>query len=230
MSHGTRQLGLSLPQPRRWGGQRKGAGRKPVGEKAGMPHVSRKSFTKVLPAHVTVRLRSDLPSLRIGKLVRLLERTFAVGCERPDFRLVHYSLLRNHVHMIVEAHDHDALGRGMRALGIRIARAVNRVADRKGRVLADRYHLQLLPTPRQVRNALRYVLLNARRHARTAGAKLAGPARLDPASSARWFDGWKKRGRESEDSQRPSVARAKTWLLRVGWRRWGLLDPAAVPG
>ena len=201
-----------------------------------MPHTSRKAFTKTLPAHVTVRLRSDLPSLRIGKLVRLLERTFAAGCERSDFRLVHYALLGNHAHMIVEAHDRDALGRGMRALGIRIARAVNRMADRKGPVLADRYHLQLLPTPRQVQNALRYVLLNARRHAGTAGGKLAGAVRLDPASSARWFDGWKREKLKNvvrdgtEDDERPAVARARTWLLAVGWRRWGLLDPAAVPG
>ena len=200
-----------------------------------MPHVSRKSFSRPLPAHVTVRLRSDLPSLRIGKLVRLLERTFAVGCERPDFRLVHYALLGNHAHMIVEAHDQDALGRGMRALGIRIARAVNRIAGRKGRVLADRYHFNLLPTPRQVRNALRYVLLNARRHAAEAGAKLVGAFRLDPASSARWFDGWKREKlegveREGPEDERPAVARARTWLLAVGWRRLGLLDPAEVPG
>ena len=201
-----------------------------------MPHASRKVFTKTLPAHVTVRLRSDLPSLRIGRLVRLLERTFAAGCERQDFRLVHYALLGNHAHLIVEAQDQDALGRGMRALGIRIARAVNRIADRKGPVLADRYHLQLLPTPRQVRNALRYVLLNARRHTAAAGAKLGGFLRLDPASSARWFDGWKREELKNvvtqgaEHDERPAVARARTWLLAVGWRRWGLLDPAEVPG
>ncbi len=201
-----------------------------------MPHVSRTAFAKTLPAHVTVRLRKDLPSLRIGKLVRALERTFAAGCERPGFRLVHYSLQGNHAHLIVEAQDRFALGRGMRAVGIRVARAVNRIAGRKGRVLADRYHLRLLPTPREVRSALRYVLLNARRHAASARAKLAGAIRLDPASSARWFDGWKREKlavvREGPIAglARPAVARARTWLLTVGWRRYGLLDPADVPG
>ncbi len=196
----------------------------------------REHFTKALPAHVTLRLRKDLPSLRTVKLVRALERTFAVGCERPGFRLVHYSLQGNHAHMIVEASDRVVLGRGMMAIGIRLARAVNRLAKRKGPVLADRYHLQLLPTPRQVRNALRYVLLNARHHAASARERITGAVRLDPASSARWFDGW--RGEKLEEpsmegtegaSQRP-VARARTWLLRVGWRHWGLLDPAGVPG
>src|SRR6185312_4464585 len=76
-----------------------------------------------------------------------------------------YSLQGNHAHLVVEARDRDALGRGMKAIGARLARAVNRVAGRSGPVLADRYHLRLLPTPKEVHRALRYVLLNARRHA-----------------------------------------------------------------
>jgi REP element-mobilizing transposase RayT len=168
--------------------------------------------------------------------VREIERTFAAGCERPGFRLVHYSLQGNHAHLIVEAHDRETLGRGMMAIGARVARAVNRVARRQGPVLADRYHVRLLPTPKEVRNALRYVLLNARRHAATARAALTRPTRLDPASSARWFDGWKRARPASKamtratPAERPAVARARTWLLTVGWRRCGLLDPADVPG
>jgi len=89
---------------------------------------------------VTLRLESGLPSLRDVRVVRELERTFAAGCDRRDFRLVHYSLLGNHAHLIVEAQDRDALGRGMKAIGVRLARAMNRIAGRSGRVLADRYH------------------------------------------------------------------------------------------
>jgi REP element-mobilizing transposase RayT len=193
-----------------------------------LPHRSREEFRKVLPTHVTLRMREDVPSLRTVKIVREIERTFAVGCVRPGFRLVHYSLQGNHAHLIVEAQDHDALGRGMKAVGARLARAVNRMANRTGRVFADRYHHRLLPTPKEVRNALRYVLLNARRHA----AKVANTVRADPASSGRWFDGWKRKV-ESAGSPaipRPPVARARTWLLTVGWRRHGLLDPGDVPG
>jgi REP element-mobilizing transposase RayT len=186
---------------------------------------------------VTVRLRPDLPSLRSVRLVHAIERTFAVGCDRSGFRLVHYSLQGNHAHLIVEAQDRAALGRGMKSIGARLARAVNRVAKRAGTVLADRYHLRLLPTPLEVRNALRYVLLNARRHAAVARAKLARAIRLDPASSGRWFDGWKReklgelvREEGIADIERPAVAQARTWLLTVGWRRYGLLDPADVPG
>ena len=177
----------------------------------------------------------DLPSLRSVRVVREIERTFARGCARADFRLAHYSLQGNHAHLIVEAKDRGALGRGMIALGVRLARAVNRVAGRPGRVLADRYHVRLLPTPREVRNALGYVLLNARRHSSKSRTASTRAVRLDPASSARWFDGWKRqeRGSAGDGTDRPRwrpIARARTWLLATGWRRWGLLDPADVPG
>jgi REP element-mobilizing transposase RayT len=165
--------------------------------------------------------------------VREIEQTFARGCERSEFRLVHYSLQGNHAHLIVEARDQHALGRGMKAIGARLARAVNRMMGRSGPVLADRYHFRLLETPREVRNALRYVLLNARRHAATAKAALAKAVRADPASSARWFDGWKGKWSAPGAPEAPApraVSRARTWLLNVGWRRHGLIDPADVPG
>jgi hypothetical protein len=157
------------------------------------------------------------------------------GCERSTFRLVHYSLLGNYAHFIVEARDTEALGRGMMAISSRLARAVNRVMGRAGRVLADRYHVHLLKTPREVHRALRYVLLNARRHARSQALPRAS-SRLDRASSSAWFDGWKQDRLDPRDwslgatANAPPVARARTWLLAVGWRRHGLLDPRDVPG
>jgi len=157
-------------------------------------------------------------------------------CARPGFRLARDSLQGNHARLIVEARDHDALGRGMKAIGARLALAVNRVTQHRGRVLADRYHLRLLPTPREVRNALRYVLLNARRHATKLRRPWTPADGVDPASSARWFDGWKRGGPDADEGGRlagvgkPAVARARTWLLTVGWRRRGLIDPGDVPG
>ncbi len=196
--------------------------------------MSREGFRSPLPAHVTLRMRADVPSLRTVSIVREVERTFGRGCRRPGFRLVHYSLQGNHAHLIVEARDRDALGRGMKAIGARLALAVNRITNRSGAVFADRYHVKLLPTPKQVWTALRYVLLNARRHAARQGTRSAAAARLDPASSARWFDGWKRKVLDADEPPAscvdpPSVAQAKTWLLTVGWRRHGLIDPADVP-
>ena len=239
--HATKQLAFPLRNRSRWGGQRPGAGRKP-GAHPGLAHRSRPRFPGRYPAHVTLKIRPDVPSLRTVRLVREIERSFSAACERGQFRVVHYSLQSDHAHLLVEAANRHALGRGMKAIGARLARAVNRVFQRRGPVLADRFHLHVLRTPREVRAALAYVLLNARRHAR----RVVGALRVDPASSARWFDGWRRdrrapaearcgdaaSGAEAQrgDTASSPVARARTWLLGRGWRCHGLLDPSAVPG
>jgi len=228
-----KQAILNLPDRPHWGGRRAGAGRKP-GPHSGLAHRSRPSFSS-LPAHVTLKIRPGLPSLRTLRMVREVERSFARGCSRPGFRLVHYSLQSNHVHLIVEASTRDALGRGMMAIAGRLGRAINRVFERSGKVFADRYHLHVLKTPREVHAALRYVLLNARRHATRLAHRAKNP-RLDPASSARWFDGWRTKTPRwmvvdaPGTDETPPIARARTWLLKTGWRRHGLFDPAEVPG
>jgi REP element-mobilizing transposase RayT len=224
MRHMNEQLELHLV---RHGGRRPGAGRKP-GPNPRIRHRSRERFGRLVPAHVTIRVRGDVPSLRTVKLVQEMERSFARVCEREDFRLVHYSLQGNHSHLIIEAESRDALGRGMKALGSRLARAVNRVFRHSGPVLADRYHVRMLRTPREVRNAIAYVLLNARRHAARAGRTLSRAFRIDPASSGRWFDGWKRNPGLAPDQ--PAVSRPHSWLLTVGWRRHALLDPHEIPG
>jgi REP element-mobilizing transposase RayT len=212
----------------RHGGRRPGAGRK-AGPNPRIRHRSRSTIARRLPCHVTLRVRKDVPSLRTVSIVREIERSFAIACERQDFRLVHYSLQGNHAHLIVEADDERALGRGMKALGARLARAVNRVFQRTGPVLADRYHVRALRTAREVRNVLAYVLLNARRHAAQAGRKLSRRTGADPASSGRWFNGWKSASAAAGDDIRV-VAPPRTWLMTTGWTRWGLLAPDEIPG
>ena len=217
-----------MPLPLReagWGGRRPGAGRKP-GPGPRVRHRSRTVFPARHPCHVTLRVRPDVPSLRSKRLVRRLESSLRRGCDRGDFRVIQYSILGNHAHFLVEARDQDALGRGMKSLTRRLAHAVNSVFGRRGPVLADRYHLRVLKTPLEVRRALAYVLLNARRHGRGRGR---GAALIDPASSGRWFDGW-KRGVRHPGAGPPAVAAPRTWLLRTGWQRYGLMDPLDVPG
>ena len=182
-----------------------------------------------------MRVQKDVPSLRTRRLVRDVRRSLGQACERGEFRVAHYSLQRDHVHMIVEAKGKQALARGMKSIGARLARAVNRVFSRSGPVLDGRFHHRVLRTPREVRNALAYVLLNARRHFTKASGGQRPPVRLDVASSGRWFDGWKRAWldrleAEAPDGAKREVASARTWLLRVGWRRHGLVDPSEVPG
>jgi REP element-mobilizing transposase RayT len=116
--------------------------------------------------------------LRDERIVNALERTFGAACERASFRLAHYTIQRDHVHFIVEADGKHALSRGMQSIGARVARAVNRVLGRKGTVLRERFHLRILGTPREVRNALSYVLNNVRKHL---GMRASRVGTLDPA-------------------------------------------------
>ena len=125
------QLALGLREPSGWGGRRPGAGRKPAPD-ARILHRSREGFGARQACHVTLKMRPEVPSLRSVRLVRELECSFAKLRRRRDFRLVHYALQGDHAHLIVEAKDPEALGRGMKALGARLARAVNRTFRRKG--------------------------------------------------------------------------------------------------
>jgi REP element-mobilizing transposase RayT len=178
---------------------------------------------------VTIRVRREVPSLRTVRLVREVERSLREIGERTGFRVVHYSLQHDHVHLLVEAEGAAALSNGMKSLAARLARAVNRVFDRRGAVLDGRYHHRALRTPREVRAALAYTLLNARKHAgRPALVAPDSSSWIDPASSGRWFEGWAERPAPSAD--RPAVTRAQTWLLRAGWRRHGLIRSDGVPG
>jgi hypothetical protein len=127
----------------------------------------------------------------------------------------------DHVHLIAEAEHARALSGSVRGLAIRLARAVNRVLGRRGRVWGDRYHARALTTPRAVRHALVYVLMNFRKH-RDAGTE------LDPCSSAPWFAGWRAPAAAADVGPRP-IAVARTWLARVGWRRHGLIDASERP-
>jgi REP element-mobilizing transposase RayT len=177
---------------------------------------------------VTLKVKKGFPSLRSGRLVKELERSWREACQRRRFRLVHYSVQGDHVHLIAEAGSARDLACGMKSIAARFARAVNRVFRRSGRVLSDRCHVHVLKAAREVRNAIAYVLLNARRHfAKRTGRRPTG-SEIDPASSGRWFDGWFGGRRSAREA--PAVALPRSWLLQIGWRRSGLIDPGEVPG
>jgi len=221
------------------GGARPGAGRRRV-RRSRVPHRAREDIPCECPVLVTLRVLDDVPPLRRAGFVRAFRELLRRAAVRPGFRVVHYSVQDNHAHFLVEADDKPSLANGMKSLGARFARCVNRVCRRTGRVLATRFHHVVKRTPTEVRNALAYVLLNARKHYRERHGRKP-PAVLDGASSgnaparARWFDGWKGRsplrlGKYADAFRRCEVAEARTWLLETNWRRIGLVDPAEVPG
>lgn len=198
------------------------------------------------PVHVTLRARiAPLRSQFVFPTVHLA--VIRAARRAPErFRIVHYSVQRDHLHLIVEACDTRALSGGVRGIAIRIARYVNDLLGRRGPLWSDRWHGHTLRTPREVRNALVYVLANFRKHARH-------PLRagIDPYSSARWFDGWCEWqpgsgvpppsaepmatiGMNNGPFGEPEAAtgrafESRTWLGSSGWKRHGLLRLDEAP-
>ena len=227
---------LSLPFRNGWGGARAGAGRKRKGDRPCTPHRARPRHDSAHPVHVT--LRAGLSPLRSRFLFPTVRLAIARANRRKpgQFRIVEFSVQKDHLHLLVEASSKRALSAGMRSVSIRVARYVNDVLNRRGRLWADRWHGRALKSPREVRNALVYVLGNFRKHGRR-----PAPAGVDPYSSAAWFDGF--RSQEGSHAavrfaERPPpgwdalplpVSSPETWLLAVGWRRRGLLGLAEGP-
>jgi REP element-mobilizing transposase RayT len=215
------------------GGARPGAGRKPnVSGRPGVDHRPRAALASRFPVHVTLKLRSGLPRLRSGREYAALRAAFAAGCARNlsgAFRLCHYAVLNDHLHLICEAEGRQALSRGLQGLLIRIAKALNKLWSRRGSVFADRYHDHILKSPREVRNALRYLFGNGKKYA-AEGREVKVPQAIDTFTSAPWFDGFRERitVKGIEAIVRP-VADSHTWLLTEGWLRHGRLSVHEVP-
>ena len=150
----------------RWGGKRKGAGRprKDGRKDKGVPHLPRAVLAARFPVLATWRMAEGVWNLRSRRSFRALAPALYAGAEREGFRLVHYAILGNHIHLLVEASDRVGLMRGMQGLGVRVARRLNRLRGRCGRAVADRYHARILKTPTEVRHARRYLLTNAQKH------------------------------------------------------------------
>ena len=205
---------FELPSPPTWGGRRAGAGREPLPGRRRVSHRRRPIHDARCPVHVTLRVRAGLPSLRRDGVFGSIHAAFA-RASGDRFRLLQFSVQRDHIHLLVEGDGAIELRRGVQGLAIRVAKAINRTLCRQGRIWADRYHARALRTPREVRNALVYVLQNWRKHEPDARG-------LDPRSSAASFSGW--RAYLPRRWGRLGVTSPRTWLAGVGWRRYGLLN------
>ncbi len=162
-------------------------------------HKSRPRFEKPTPVHVTVRVARHVWNLRSRRCFNAITACFAAACGQFGLRLIEFSVLGNHLHLILEADTNEALSRGMQGLNVRIAKALNRRMNARGRVFADHYHARLLATPTQLVSAIAYVLGNSRHH-------YGEQAERDPFSSV------------ACDRAR-LLCVPVSWLLRTGWRR-----------
>jgi len=223
----------------RRGGRRRGAGRKPKGARAGERHEARPAFKPYHALHVAMRVVPAAGSLRRRKMYRALRDATIIAALRERFRIVHISLQRSHVHMLVEADHKAALARGMQGFLISAARNINTALGdgtrrRRGKVFADRYHAEVITTPTRARHAISYILSNWRRH-REDQQGLASTWLVDPFSSGISFPDWVELQdkavmwpiRETYDPL--VVRRPRSWLLAEGWKLSGSISAREVP-
>ena len=90
----------------------------------------------------------------------------AIFNARLYFSVLHYSLETNHIHLIVEAENNDALEKGMRSFTATMVKSL-----KKGKLQDERYHLHVLRNPQETKNVFRYVLLNHCHHTNTNSIK-----------------------------------------------------------
>ena len=200
-----------------WGGKRRGAGRKPKGERAGVSHAKRPEIDPRHPLHVTLKIRKGIANLRMWTVLDLFHSIVREinAREGKPVQIVEFSIQTDHVHMIVEAESKEELSSTMNSLGTSFARGINKLRKRSGRVYLERYHSVAVDTPAAVRYLLVYVLNNGRKHL----TWMHGCP--DPFSSGPQFEGWADwKGAET----RRWLPRARTWLLSVGWKRHGLIS------
>ena len=211
----TRQLSLKFGN--RHGGRRRGAGRKPAGAEAGVAHRSRAEFVKRRPVLVTQRIAADAPSLRRFDALAVF-RKLVLRLSDEKLAVVHWVLISNHLHMVVEAEDSVVLARKLGGFFGQLAKELNQLWKRKGRLFPDRFDARVLTSPTAVRTALVYVLGNGRKHGAWRGR---GP---DNLSSGSEFDGWLDWVPQSS-----KLPKAKTWLLREGWMKLGKFSVLSAP-
>jgi REP element-mobilizing transposase RayT len=225
----------------RRGGKRRGAGRKPKGVRAGERHGARPEFKPSHALHVVIRVAPAVGSLRRRRMYKAMREATITAAMREWFRIIHISVQRTHVHMIVEADDRAALARGMQGFQISAARHINRalgdgVRRRRGKVFSDRYHVEVITTPTRARHAIGYVLSNFRKHGEDREG-LASTWLVDPFSSGISFPEWKELADKAwmwplRATYDPLVVRRPTtWLLAEGWKlAGGPISARDVPG
>jgi REP element-mobilizing transposase RayT len=183
-----------------------------------------------------LRVIGAVGNLRRRFTYRAIREATLTTARRENFRIVHVSIQRTHVHLLVEADHKAALASGMRGFQISAAKHLNAAISkgrpgprRRGPVFPDRYHAEIITSPTQARHALSYVLGNWRKH-REDRALPMSEWKIDWFSTAAMFPGWAEyapyeeepflwRGVETYDPL--VVYQPRTWLLRDGWRKGG---------
>jgi len=224
----SKTIQLDLFTNRGRGGRRRGAGRPPCKDSL-QRHQTRPEFKSTEPLHLNIKLIKGLPTLRAKNKFKLIKRAILKARVR-GLRIIHFSIQSNHLHLLIESENKRELGRGMQSFCISLAKSLNGFLKRQGKVFMERYHLHILKTPTEVRNALRYIFMNFAKHTRT-------PHCFDAYSTLVCFPDKIKLGlarvntyalfknkfnrqkfQEYKEEMNLLLAPAQSWFLNFGWK------------
>lgn len=192
-----RQLKLNLNRGRH-GGRRTGSGRKRIHSR-GVAHRTREKVSSRTPCHVNFKFRCNIKN---KFALRLLKRAI-VRARLTGLRVIHFSLQSNHVHLIIEPINNDILTKGMRSLTITFAKGLQ-----KGKVQVERYHLHVLRSIKEARNAAFYVLFNKQKHEKGICST------IDEYTSLLGMKDWRKLVKEYavKNRQTLKIGKHKVWV------------------
>lgn len=157
----SKQMSLNIYKGSR-GGRRPGSGRKRLHSK-GVSHRVREKVTHRTPVHINFKYKTLIKN----KLsLKLLKRAI-MNARSHGLKVIHFSLQSNHVHLIIESENNDLLTRGMRSLTVTFAKGL-----RRGKVQLERYHLHVLRSISETKNAVHYVLFNKQKHEKGTYSKI----------------------------------------------------------
>lgn len=187
-----------------WGGRRPNSGRRRK-KSQGVSHSVREKVQDRTPLHINFKFKTRI---RNKDSLRTLKRAIK-NAGSHGLRVIHYSMQSNHIHLIIESANNEILTRGMRSLTITFAKGL-----KKGSIQIERYHLHVLKSLRETKNAVHYVLFNEQKHANLKTAY------IDEYSSLGLVADLKKISKESGFSivlrrirELPVLFEPKSWLL-----------------
>lgn len=141
------------------GGRRPSSGRNRLHSK-GVSHRTREQITSRTPVHINFKVSTYIQSRPALEIL-----TIAISkAHEHGLNIIYYALQSNHIHLIAEAQNNEALTRGMRALTISFAKRIQKLKSTHETIQLERYHLHVLKCPKEVENAITYVLENETHH------------------------------------------------------------------
>jgi len=143
----------------------KGAGRPKGRSKHYIPHIKREALPAKTPVHITIKINKEYKGLR-NKTFLSITKLAIKKARLKGLRVIYFTIQFDHLHLFIEPKNMRELSNGIRSLVCAMAERMRRhlKLDKLKSFVKDRYHLHILKTPREVKNAIKYILGNTIKH------------------------------------------------------------------